>query len=295
MWDAVRQSLLQTFTGFKTLFPESISINAFYNDTLREFIVASKKISTIKCHPKINLDVTDGFTDFSSISVILLNRLYNFLVTCSVSSTIIIWDVWKGRKVNLISRAHTRLKHGEIQLVAIATGCFDPNHQFLLTAGGTTLKVWNFNEGFCLRTINMEVSQNVHQVFWGNERIFVFSHNVVEFNDDNDCKQQINIGKTWRDCHPGDIICASVLEPYAVVTSCTSGDLIFWRFETGQPYLRFNLYLPSHQLQVIFKKKKVAKMPVAGNKKENKTSKLVGKRFESFFYITMFELFLNAF
>lgn len=38
----------------------------------------------------------------------------------------------------------------------------------------------------------------------------------------------------------------------SVVTSCTAGDLIFWRFETGQPYLRFNVNNPTHQLPVIY-------------------------------------------
>lgn len=36
------------------------------------------------------------------------------------------------------------------------------------------------------------------------------------------------------------------------MTSCTAGDLIFWRFETGQPYLRFNVNNPTHQLPVIY-------------------------------------------
>lgn len=41
----------------------------------------------------------------------------------------------------------------------------------------------------------------------------------------------------------------------SVVTSCTAGDLIFWRFETGQPYLRFNVNNPTHQLPVIYNAK----------------------------------------
>lgn len=261
------------------MFPSEAPLTAIYNDASRELIVASKKLASVKCNPKINLDETDGYSDISSILVILLNKLFNFLVTCSESSTIMVWDVWNGRKVNIITKAHTRIKHGEVQLVPIASGCFDPKHQFLLTAAEDTLKVWNFNEGFCLRTIRIDGASGVNQVCWATQRIFAFCHSVVEFTDENNCKQQINMGKTWRECHDGDIICASVLEPYAVVTSCTAGELIFWRFETGAPYLRFNVNKPSHKLPVVYNRT-VEKIKESSMKtKKNKISESLGERF----------------
>lgn len=280
--------MLQTFTGFKTIFIEDIPLAAFYNDLLRQLVVGTKKIAIVKCHPKINLDETDGFTDISSITVILLNKLFSFLITCSVASTIIIWDIWKGRKVNFISRAHTRVRHGEIQLLGISAGCFDPRHQFLLTVGGETLKVWNFNEGICLRTIDLGRC-GVSEVFWTHQRIFSISKSVVEFNDNNDYKEQINRGKTWRECHQANIVCASIRDPDAVVTCCSAGDLIFWRFETGQPYLRFNLEYPTHRLQVVYNKKtdEMRNETMPGGKrtmdkiKENKRYKGLKERFDS--------------
>lgn len=188
----------------------------------------------------------------SPVTVVLLNELYHFVVTCSEASFIIIWDVWKGQKVNLITRAHTRVKHGEVLLVAITAGCFDPKHQFLLTAGDKTLKVWNFNEGICLRTVLVDGSHRVKDVFWTNERILAVGESVTEFHDNNDYKEQINFGQAWQRCHKGEIICASVREPEAVVTSCTAGDLVFWFFETGRPFLRFNVKYPSDRLQIVY-------------------------------------------
>lgn len=244
MWDTLEERLLQTFTGLKTTFDDDIRVTALYNDSLREFVVASKKIATVKCKPRIDLDKTDGFTLMKPVSLILYNELFHFLVTCSVSSTIVVWDVWKGRRVNLITRAHTRFTHGELQNVAITAGCFDPKHQFLLTAGDVTLKVWNFNEGLCLRTIELEGSQPVSQVFWAGQRIFAFGQTVNEFYDNHNQKEQINRGKIWRECHQSAIKCGSIRDPHAVVTSCSEGDLIFWRYETGQAYMRFNVQYP---------------------------------------------------
>lgn len=246
--------MLQTFTGLKATFPEDALIKALYNDVHRELVVASKKISTVKCEPKVNLDVTDGYTHTSTVSVILFNKLFNFLVTCSVSSTIIIWNVWKGQKVNLITRAHTQVLHGEVQLLGITAGCFDPKHQFLLTASDDgTIKVWNFNEGICLRTVKIEGERRVSMVFWETQRIFAMGAKAIsKFHDSKDSKMQITFGSTWDKCHRGEIICAAVRDLDAIVTSCTEGDLIFWNFITGRPYLRFNVANPTQRLPVVY-------------------------------------------
>jgi WD40 repeat protein len=245
---------LQTFTGLKTIFPEEISIVAVYSDVQRELVVASKKIVTVKCEPKINLDKTDGYTHMTAVSVIVFNELFNFLVTCSVSSTIIVWDVWKGRKVNLITRAHTKVVHGLVQLLGITAGCFDPKHQFLLTASDDgTIKVWNFNEGICLRTVKMENECQVSMVFWESQRIFAMGAKAIsKFHDSKDSKMQITFGMSWDECHRGKIVCASVRDPEAIVTSCSAGDLIFWNFITGRPYLRFNVANPKQRLPIVY-------------------------------------------
>jgi WD40 repeat protein len=179
------EALLQTFTGLKTTFPEDSIVKLMYNDFHRELVVVSKKMATVKCEPKVNLDITDGYTHTSAVSVLLFNKLFNFVVTCSISSTIIVWDVWKGLKVNLITRAHTEVLHGEVQLLAITAGCFDPKHQFLLTASDDgTIKVWNFNEGICLRTVKIEGESRVSMVFWESERIFVMgAKSIAKFYD----------------------------------------------------------------------------------------------------------------
>lgn len=246
--------MLQTFAGLTSIFVGDIPITMVYNDNLRELVVASKRIASVECQPKINLDKNDGYTHTAPVTVILLNELFNFLVTCSASSTIAVWDVWRGRIVNLITRAHTRVLHGEVQVVSITAGCFDPKHQFLLTAGDDgTLKVWNFNEGICLRSIVVECGCRVSAVFWTSQRVIAMGDNktVVEFIDSLDSRYQSNRGKTWSRCHRGKILCASSRDPHVIVTSCSAGDLIFWRFQTGQAYMRFNVDDPTQRLQVV--------------------------------------------
>ena len=275
------ENLLQTFTGFKTIFPKDVFIQALYNDNQREFFVASKKISSVKCEPKLNLDITDGYTHTSAVSVILFNKLFNFLVTCSISSTIIVWDVWKGRKVNIITPAHTKVVHGEVQALGISAGCFDPKHQFLLTASDDgTIKVWNFNEGICLRSVKIDNESRVSMMFWETQGIFVMGAKTIsKFHDSKDSKMQITFGSTWAHWHRGEIVCAAVRDLDVIVTSCTEGDLIFWNFITGRAYLRFNIKNPTQRLEVVYIEKLDKILPEAEHTSSLKRSGILSSIF----------------
>lgn len=249
------QNLKQTFAGLRPIFPDDLPIITFYNDSKRELIAAVKKITITKCNPRICPDKSDGNTHMTPVTLILFNELFHFLVSCGSDSTIIVWDLWYGRKVNWILRAHTILKHGEVVAIEITTGCFDTKHQYLLTGGADgSLKIWNFNEGFCVRTLHVDDGCRIKNVFWTDNRIFAVSDVVTEFIDCNDYKQQINIGKVWMDVHDGEIMCASLKYPDAFVTGCSHGDLIFWRYETGHPYMRFNVNHPTRRMQIVYHK-----------------------------------------
>lgn len=149
IWDIQELSLKQTYAGVKAFFPQNVSLTGFYycNNT-RELILTTKKIAIIKCDPRVDVNKSDGTTHIAPITLILFNQLYRFLVTTSTDSTIIVWDIWNGRKVNWILRAHTALRQGELFPLEITAGTFDTKHQFLLTgAVDGSLRVWNFNEG----------------------------------------------------------------------------------------------------------------------------------------------------
>lgn len=122
--------------------------------------------------------------------------------------------------------------------------------------------------GICLR--NIQIGSSVAAVFWTHQRIFVVGRDeITEFHDSNDYKEQINRGKIWSQCHEGKIICASIRPPDAIVTTCSHGDIIFWSYETGHPYLRFNLKTPTCRMQIVYHHRNNKKVP-QGNVKNNK-------------------------
>lgn len=116
----------------------------------------------------------------------------------------------------------------------------------------------------------LRINTPISAVFWTFQRIFAIgTDDVTEFHDSNDYKEQINQGKIWLQCHEGDILCASIRAPDAIVTTCSCGDLIFWRYETGHPYLRFNLKNPTCRLQIVYHqniKKKRPRGEMSNNK-----------------------------
>ena len=143
VWDANEQSLIQTFTGLKSVMTEKIPIHAFYNDLARTLVVAAKKIVHIKCCPLLRLDLTDGYTHTKPISVVLYNDLFKTIVTCGFDSFIIVWNPWTGKRQTLIEMAHSRVSLGETIRVEITAACFDVKGQLLLTgAQDGTLKVF---------------------------------------------------------------------------------------------------------------------------------------------------------
>lgn len=251
VWDTVEQKLLQTFIAFGTAIVDRVSVSCFYNDNTRDLTLASMRLVTVKCCPLLKLDKTDGYTHTKTISVILYNELFRSVITCGFDSIIIVWDPWTGRRQTLIKHAHTRMVHGEMLRVELTCACFDPQQQLLLTgARDGTMKVWNFNSGVCVRNLSIEPMCEVTNVFWFRERILAVGWNrhVTEFSDTKN--NELGDGKHWDTCHTEDILATAVKSPQTLVTSSYSGELVFWKLETGQPYRMFNVENPKSRIQV---------------------------------------------
>lgn len=145
--------------------------------------------------------------------------------------------------------------HGELLRVEITAACFDPKHQLLLTgARDGTLKVWNFNNGFCVRHFSITRNFEVTAVFWVPDRILAVGWNrfVMEFADAG-VKTEFPNGKCWDTQHDEEILCAATFGLETVATTSYSGELVFWNFFTGQAYRKFNVKDPTNPIKVFWK------------------------------------------
>lgn len=200
------------------------------------------------------LDLTDGATHTKPVSIVLYNKLFDVIITCGFDSLIIVWDSIAGTRLNIIKMAHSRILHGEKLRVEITTACFDPKHQLLLTgATDGTLKVWNFNNGFCVRHMSITPAAEVTAVFWVPDRILAigWDRTVTEFAEVG-IETEYPQGKQWCVQHNEDILCAAFSSFKVLVTASYNGDIVFWHSETGQPYKKYNIEEPKTPVHIVY-------------------------------------------
>lgn len=75
-----------------------------------------------------------------------------------------------------------------------------------------------------------------------------WNRHVTEFSDTNE--NELGKGKLWDTCHSEDVLAAAAREPDTLATSSYSGELVFWKLETGQPYRRYDVENPTIRLKV---------------------------------------------
>lgn len=71
---------------------------------------------------------------------------------------------------------------------------------------------------------------------------------VTEFNDVEG--REYGDPKYWPKFHTDDITCADVKLGEGVVTATYSGELVFWKLETGQPYRRYTVTDPKKFIEL---------------------------------------------
>lgn len=80
---------------------------------------------------------------------------------------------------------------------------------------------------------------------------------VTEFNDVEG--KEYGDPKKWAKFHTDDITCADVKLGEGVITATYSGELIFWKLETGQPYRRYNVMNPTKFIELKLSREEESK------------------------------------
>ncbi|XP_061400442.1 WD repeat-containing protein on Y chromosome-like [Musca vetustissima] len=253
VWDLTEHVLLQTYGDLVRLIPGETDLAYYYHPHMRVLLVGGRKLVALKCNPRVRVDLTDGNTHAAPVSVVLYNRLFRNVVTCGLDSYIIVWDPWTGRRKIIMKNCHTKQMYGENIDIEITAACFDPLEQFLLTgARDGSLKIWNYNNAVCIRNMSIRAEHEVTAVIWVVERILAvgWDMQVTEFNDAEG--REYGDAKKWPMFHTDDITCADVKLGEGVITATYSGELIFWKLETGQPYRRYNVATPDKFIELKY-------------------------------------------
>lgn len=78
-------------------------------------------------------------------------------MTTGADSSIIMWDPWQGRRLDMITNAHSKIYFGERVQIEITAANFDYTNQLLITGDRNgCLKVWSITTGSCVRSLSVE-------------------------------------------------------------------------------------------------------------------------------------------
>ncbi|XP_034404904.1 WD repeat-containing protein 64 [Cyclopterus lumpus] len=166
------------------------------------------------------------------------------VVSCTERSVVKVWDFDTGRQVFEFG--------GTNDLSATTCLDFDPKGRRLITGGRDgCLKIWNFNNGQCLKTLKKEgecqevcdcIFLQVHRNFYvmsvGRDRKIDIYPDIPE-----DLHHVQRPQPSWQDDlkngHKEDILCVAQCPPSLVATSSYDGEIIVWNVVSGRIQCRF--------------------------------------------------------
>nr|XP_033806006.1 WD repeat-containing protein on Y chromosome-like [Geotrypetes seraphini] len=173
------------------------------------------------------------------------NKVFRQVVSCSEGSVVKVWDFETGKQVSEFSGAH--------EDTGITCLTFDLSGRRLVSGGRDgCLKIWNYNNGHCLRTLRREnnrseicdctyaeVNKNRYIIAVGwDRRINIYFDSEEDFHHFQ--KPQPHWPDDLARGHKEDILCVAQCPPSFLATSSYDGEIIVWNMVSGHLYCRFN-------------------------------------------------------
>lgn len=93
----------------------------------------------------------------------------------------------------------------------------------------------------------------VTAVFWIPNRILAIAwdRTVTEFAEMG-IETEYPLGKQWDTQHCEDILCAAISSHKVLVSASYNGDIVLWRLDTGQPYIKYNIEEPKTPIRMVY-------------------------------------------
>ncbi|XP_041468554.1 WD repeat-containing protein on Y chromosome-like isoform X2 [Lytechinus variegatus] len=242
VWDMRDQTCLQNINPRNiNLGPHAISSICFHAKT-GSLILGTNQLALLEHKWEVEGDEDEMTSHNRPITHCLYNSLFNQVVSGCHDSVVCVWDLATGTKTIQFSNAHKYMEKGVEKSAEITAMTFDPSGRRLVTGGRNgTVKIWNFNNGACLRELetfdNLEVTgiscpkQRIVTAGW-NKRITSY----IDSDDDEDTRQ-------WALKHNEDILslaCSNTSRSLA--TSSYDGDIWVWSLETTHPLCKLNAF-----------------------------------------------------
>ncbi|XP_056297249.1 WD repeat-containing protein 49 [Pseudoliparis swirei] len=218
-----------------------------YSSAMKSFYIAADcmAVLSLKIRPRLHSRRTVSHDE--TVMCCGYSEEFRQVVSCtegSVSKSVKVWDFDTGRQVFEFG--------GTSDLSATTCLNFDPKGRRLITGGRDgCLKIWNFNNGQCLKTLKKEgechevcdciflqVQRNFYVMSVGRDRKIDIYPDTPE-----DLHHVQRPQPSWQDDlkngHKEDILCVAQCPPSLVATSSYDGEIIVWNVVLGRIQCRF--------------------------------------------------------
>ena len=229
VWDIRDVCCIQTIPS-RLLTPGPMVISSVYfNDKNHTLLLGTNLIFALE---KKGLEVKSEDKDRNShakpLCKALYNSLFNQVVSACHGSVVIVWNLETGEKIIQFSNAHPNSE--------ITAMCFDPSLRRLITgARDGSVKIWNFNNGNCLRTLRPVNDEEITGIVCTKQRIITvgWSKKVAIYKDSREDEEEYD-PRVWSNFHKDDILSIGLYKTGTLATASYDGDIKVWSLETGQ-------------------------------------------------------------
>ncbi|XP_038078621.1 WD repeat-containing protein on Y chromosome-like isoform X2 [Patiria miniata] len=239
VWDMRDQTCMQNINPRSiNMGPHSISTVCFHAKT-GSLILGTNQIALLEHKWDADAEDDDVTSHNRPITAAIYNHLFNQVVSACHDSVVSVWDLATGTKTIMFSKAHKYMEKGVEKCAEITAMTFDPSYRRLVTGGRDgSVKIWNFNNGACLRELETFDTMEVTGIVCPKQRIVTAGWNrrvtsYIDSDDDDDSRQ-------WMLKHNEDILSLAAYDTSIIATSSYDGDIIIWSLETAQPLCRLN-------------------------------------------------------
>ncbi|XP_037083590.1 WD repeat-containing protein on Y chromosome-like [Pollicipes pollicipes] len=252
VWDLREQVCVQTVS------PQRLRVNVslpsftamFYNPKIQQLVLASQIMVIMQKNVVVHAEEREIQSHDRVVTAAIYNNLFNKVVSGCHGSVITVWELQTGQKVMQFRNAHTTKRNGQHVAVEITCMTFDPTLRRLITGGRDgRVKIWNFNNGACLREMKTQGGREITGVLVAKQRIVCcgWSRGITVFLDD----RQDTTVREWMVRHREDILTVDFRSPSLVATGAYDGEIIVWNLETGHLYTRLSASVSSHNQYVV--------------------------------------------
>ncbi|XP_071834643.1 cilia- and flagella-associated protein 337-like isoform X2 [Apostichopus japonicus] len=282
VWDMRDQTCLQNINPRSiNIGPHGINTVCFHAKT-GSLILGSNQLALLEHKWESESEDDEAVSHTKPVTCALYNSLFNQVVSSCHESVVSVWDLETGTKTIQFSKAHTYTEKGIEKSAEITAMTFDPSLRRLITGGRDgTVKVWNFNNGACLRELEVFDYVEVTGIVCSKLRIVTTGWNrrittYIDSDEDEDSRQ-------WAVKHSEDILSIDHYDS-VLATSSYDGEIWVWSLETAHPLCKLSAneglkpQTGSHivNLDTDFIHKPPAKVPLeptqSGNGVESKVS-----------------------